>query len=397
MTCNVSLRQGKLVATLGSFLPLVGSKLRQMSTSNPEPYDTSQIQVLSSVQAVRKRPGMYVGDDRDGAAITTMLLEVVGNALDQFLAGLATHIDVQILVDGAISVSDDGVGIAIRQSSGKPFIERVLTELHCGPTADGHRLHEHLGPRGIGLAPVNFLSAYCHVTTHRDGRAWRIRLVQGVVQSGLEDLGASTERGTTVVFLPDASVIDCSWIDVGAISRRLQELSWLNPGLRTSFGDQRKQVFYQPDGLLAHFQHRFPKLTQPLFSMQARQAEIEVRICAGLPANRWDIEIRSYVNTMETTAHGVHLDGFVQGFVDALLETLPSKLTAKAVTASLKQKLAAIILVQLRDPHYGEPTTQRLLNPGVLVIVRELTKTAARVFLLAHPAFADDIVERKKS
>ena len=356
-----------------------------MSTDSKSPeYQVSKIQALSGRDAVRKRPGMYVGDDRDGQAITHMLLEVISNSLDQFLAGFATHIDVQIETDGSCTVTDDGVGIAVREQNGKSFLERVLTELHTGPTADGHSPHEHLGLHGIGLAPVNFLSTYCNVSTHRDGRAYRMQFRQGMTVSALEDLGESTERGTQVRFLADASILDCSWIDVGAISRRLHDLSWLNPGLRISFSDQRKQVFFQPDGLLAYFQQRFPELEAAPFCMQACQDDIEVRACAGIPKRRWDFGIRSYVNTEETTAHGVHVDGFLLGFADALLAP---KAAGKALCERLKQRIAAVIVVRLNDPSYGEPTKSRLVNPRVTDIVRALTFSAAKDFLREQPAF----------
>ena len=360
-----------------------------ISTDSTSPeFQTSQIQVLSGRELVRKRPGMFVGDDRDGEAITHMLLEVISNSLDQFLAGLATHIDVQIEADGSCTVTDDGVGIAVREQNGKSYLELVLTELHCGPTADGHAPHEHLGLRGIGLAPVNFLSAYCNVSTHRDGRAFRMQFREGVKHSALVDLGESTERGTQVRFLADASILDCSWIDVGAISRRLYELSWLNPGLRISFSDQRKQVYFQPDGLLAYFHQRFPELEAAPFCMQACQDDIEVRACAGIPKRRWDFGIKSYVNTEETTEHGVHVDGFLMGFADALLAP---KAAGRAFQEKLRQRIAAVIVVRLNDPRYGAPTKARLLNPRVKDIVRALTFSAAKDFLREHPGFMNFI------
>lgn len=352
-------------------------------SASPE-FQIPQIKVLSEREVVRKRPGMYVGNDDNGQAITHMLLEVIGNSLDQFLAGLATHIDVQIETDASCTVTDDGVGIAVRVHDGKSFLERVFTELHFGPTADGHRPHEHLGLRGVGLAPVNFLSSYCNVSTHRDGRAYRMQFRQGVKHTALEDLGESTERGTQVQFLADANILDCSWIDVDAISCRLRELSWLNPGLRIRFSDQRTQVFFQPDGLLAHFHQRFPELEATPFFMQACQDDIEVRACAGIPKRRWDFGIKSYVNTEETTAHGVHVDGFLLGFADALLAP---KAAAKALRERLKQRVAAVIVVRLNDPSYGEPTKSRLINPRVTEIVRALTFSAAKDFLREQPEF----------
>ena len=357
--------------------------MSSIDSTSPE-HQVSKIQLLSGRDAVRKRPGMYVGDDRDGQGITHMVLEVISNSLDQFLAGLATHIDVQIETDGSCTVTDDGLGIAVREQDGKSYLELVFTELHCGPTADGHRPHEHLGLRGIGLAPVNFLSAYCNVSTHRDGRAYRMQFREGVKQSALVNLGESSERGTQVRFLADASILDCSWIDVGTISRRLHELSWLNPGLRIRFSDQRKQVFFQPDGLLAYFQQRFPALESTLFHMQLRQEDIEVRACAAIPKWQYDIGIKSYVNTEETTEHGVHVDGFLMGFADALLAP---KAASRALHERLKQRITAVIVVRLNDPSYGAPTKARLLNPRVKTIVRALTFSAAKDFLREHPEF----------
>jgi DNA gyrase subunit B len=370
-----------------------------MSTTSPD-YPLSQIQVLSGRAAVRKRPGMYIGDFDDGKAITRMVLEIVSNSLDQFLAGLATSIDVQIESDSSITITDDGVGIAAHDVAGKSFLEHVFTEMHFGPTADGHRPHEHLGLRGIGLAPINFLSTFCQVRTHRDGRAYSQQFRQGEPLSPLADLGPSSARGTQVHFLADDSILDCSWIDVDTISRRLRDLSWLNPGLRITFIDRRQQVFFQPEGLLARFHQVFNALESAPFSMHASQDDIEVQVCAGIPKQRFTCSIKSYVNTEETTEHGAHVDGFVSGLTDALLASqAPKSGTQKAQTrsqwiAAIKQRLAAMILVKLRDPSYGRPTKTRLVSAGVETIVRQLTAAAATEFLAQHPQFAVQLLSK---
>jgi DNA gyrase subunit B len=385
---------------------------------------------------------MYFGDDTDGNALTNMVLEPISNALDQFLGGHASRIDVIITPEGGFSVSDDGAGIGVHLCDGVPFLQHVLTQMHTGPTADGHRPHEHLGPRGVGLAPVNFLSAKCVVTTHvcrvadretpeakpekqtpeakpekqthmsdesdfsrparkssPEPRTFRQHFAFGEPVTAVEDLGVSTARGTHIYFLPDAERLDCSWIDVSAICQRLRELAWLHPALRISFTDQRNilfarlprqttQQFHQPRGIEGQFQRRNPQLVSAVFSMRAQSAVIEVQACAGFSAHAYQRELRSYANTQETSEHGVHVEGFLLGFQDALAAIKPmSKRRTQQLAKHLHAMLSAIIVVRLRDPNYANPTTARLNNANVKPIVQQLTASSLAPFLAANPQF----------
>lgn len=206
---------------------------------------------LTDVEAVRKRPGMYIGDIWDGSGLAQLVWEVVANSLDQHLAGRCRRIDVTLEQDGSVVVEDDGPGIPIIDVEGRPFAEVALTRYHATPTFDGHAPHEHVGLRGGGLFPVNALCSRLTLDVFRDGFHHTQRFERGVAVSRLERGAAATRTGTRLSFQPDAEIFADPWLDAGVITARLRELACLLPTLKLTFQDRREHVFFEPRGLFA--------------------------------------------------------------------------------------------------------------------------------------------------
>jgi DNA gyrase subunit B len=218
-------------------------------TSKADVYSCDSIQVLSSVEAVRRRPGMYIGDAHDGSGLHQMFWEVVSNALDEHLAGRAKR--VRVSVEGQLAeVEDDGGGMSLAPDpkSGVRFVELALTTLHCGPTLDAHFPHVHVGSTGVGLVAVNALSESLEIEVRRDGWSWQQRFARGVPLGPLER-GARTNRtGTRVRFRADASIFGATPFDRTSIRSRLRDLAAFNPTLGFELMGER---ICEPRGLAA--------------------------------------------------------------------------------------------------------------------------------------------------
>lgn len=200
-----------------------------------------------SLEAIRRRPGMYIGDTWDGSGLTHLLWEVVANALDEHLAGHCNRIAIEVAEDDAIGVEDNGRGIRLDAIDGVPFAERALTSFHTGPTFDGHAPHEHIGTRGVGLFVVCALSAWLELQVCRDGRRHAQRFERGRAVSKLGETGPADSSGTRIVFAPDPQVFSNTGLDPGPVLARLKEMACLFPRLTLAFKDRRAHVFHAPD------------------------------------------------------------------------------------------------------------------------------------------------------
>ncbi|MCU0697189.1 MAG: ATP-binding protein [Myxococcaceae bacterium] len=203
-------------------------------------YSIENIVVLEGLEPVRVRPGLYIGGT-DQRGLLNMLNEVIANALDEHLAGRATRVGVTVEPTGWIAVRDDGGGMPVEATRlGRPILEVVLTSLHSGATADGHHPHIHAGRlAGVGISVVNALSERFEIVTRRSGRRWEAGFARGRVVESFADRGASSARGTTVRFLPDAEIFGDARLDLHVVRRQLQEVAWLMPSLRLSLQGRR--------------------------------------------------------------------------------------------------------------------------------------------------------------
>jgi len=370
--------------------------------------------VLQGVAAVRKRPGMYVGDTEDGSGILHLVFEVLANALDLHLSGKCDCIEIVVDPQGMISVADNGPGLRLELSEGVSFAERALTQLHNTPTLDGHAPHEHLnlagGLHGVGLCVVCALSSSLQLDVYRDHRHYRQSFARGQVTSTLLDLGVATDTGTRISFLPDPEIFATSafssGLDGSGISKRLQELAYLLPGLQFKFLDQRQHVYLANQGLramleqmrVAHWAHLSP-WQYPLLAVKRTLDLIEVEIVAGWSGSGYG-EIRSYANIHATTGGGTHVNGFLQGLISGLRKSAPALRGLRATPRNfgiLKTGLYAIVCVRLRDPRFGAPTKNRLNSQDAKRAVRKCAAQAFAKYLEAAPELLAQLSARFES
>lgn len=339
---------------------------------------------MRAVDAIRMRPGMYIGDITDGSGLAHMVWELVANSLDQHLAGRCSRIDVLLEQDGSVVVEDNGPGIPLVDVAGRPFAEVALTQFHATPTFDGHAPHEHVGLHGVGLFPLNALSSRLTLDVFRDGLHHTQRFERGFAVSRLEKVAPTTRTGTRVSLQPDPAIFSDSWINPGTIAARLRELACLLPGLTLTFQDRREHVFREPRGLSVFLERMRGRLASVGGTLVVDQLVGEIRVEAAVEwaPSRWST-VESYANIERTTDGGTHVQGLVEGLAKALRDAVPAwKIRPKKnATEAVSRGLHAIVCVRLHDPTYGEPTKGRLVTPEAKSAVSFAVRAAFAPFL----------------
>lgn len=353
---------------------------------------------MNDIDAVRKRPGMYVGSVYDDSGLTHMVWEVVANSLDQHLAGRCARIDVIIEPDGSVSIEDDGPGIPIHPIEGGLFAEVALTRLHATPTFDGHAPHEHVGLRGVGLFAVNALSSWLVLDVHRGGHHHRQRFERGYAKSPLEVVEPSARTGTRLSFLPYPTIFERPWLHPGTLVERLRELAWLLPALTLSFEDRRNHVFHAPRGLRAYLEHARKGATAigDALSIDETVGAIRVEVAAEWLVHPWAaVGVESYANIERTTEGGTHVRGLLDGLAAGLRDVAPGmKRRPKGeVVAAIERGLNAVVCVRLNDPKYGAPTKARLETPEARAAVAGVVRTAFAALLRESPSLVEHFEE----
>lgn len=342
---------------------------------------------MHSIDAIRKRPGMYVGDTHDGSGRLQLLWELLANAFDEHLSGECDEIRVEIDAEGAFIVEDNGRGLRVDEVDGLPFAQIALTRFHDAPTLDGHAPHEHFGPRGVGLFPVCVLSQHLSLRVFREGREYAQAYARGQPLSPLADVGPTSRRGTRVRALPDPEIFGDLPIETDAITTRLHELSCLFPELTLYFVDRRERRFHAPDGLSGML--RIALRTEGLNLEEAPFT------CAGLVdgirieavatwTSRDDTKVESFANVCPTTDGGTHVSGLLHGLVQGARQSasLPSaENPAIDIERAVVQGLRAVVCVRLADPAYARPTRDRLATPEVSEAVAKCVAPAFAAWL----------------
>lgn len=306
-----------------------------------------------------------------------MIWELVANVLDLIIAGRATTIDVEMHGDGSVSVRDDGPGFSVDPSS-PVSLEKVFTQVHETPTADGHAPHVHVGLRGVGIAPVCALSERIEVDVLREGTHYRQRFSKGRVTSPLETVGATRDHGTTVRVWPDRSIFR-GWLSPSALEDRLRQLCYLCPGLHARF--TRATVELGPFRDLAGLMPGMPgpQVLEWERSFANGSARTGVRVAVRWSEGRYlrAAQIRGFCNLEETRSGGTHLVGFQRGLGMALGAVDPQGTSGRAWKARYERiapGLEAVVAVMLVDPNYGEPTRDRLDTPEATRMVEETVR-----------------------
>ena len=359
-----------------------------------EPYSSSSFSVVRSVAGIRKRPGMYIGDVGP-RGLGEMLWELVGNSVDEHLAGRCTTISVTLERDGWVTVEDDGRGIPVTQGAdGRSLLETALTDLRDSPTLDGHRPHVHLSTIGIGLVLVNALSESTVVETRWKGRRYQVTCAEQEPSPPV-DLGPCESSGTRVRFRPDPAIFGAAHFAHGVVATRLEEVAALCKGLDIRFTDERQFRFHAPGGVQAllppegHFR-RIPE--RPLTGRLERDG-VEAEIALQWATRRCDAgAVRSFANLYETKSGGTHVAGLSRGL--RALAVASGMQDPKSAIGPLKRSAFAVIAVRNFEAHFAGPVRQKLTNPEIAPIVRELVERVVQEFARERPAEARAVVER---
>jgi DNA gyrase subunit B len=367
-------------------------------------YDASQIQVLEGLEAVRRRPSMYIGST-DTLGLHHLVYEVVDNSVDEALAGYATEVNVVIGKDGSVSVRDNGRGIPvdIHPQYNRPALEIVLTVLHAGGKFDHQSYSVSGGLHGVGVSVVNALSEWMEVKVRRNNRVYWQRYEHGNVASDVEIKGSSIDTGTTVTFKPDKAIFEDVEFNFDTLSSRMREMAFLNSGLRITIKDERTEkenVFEYAGGIISFVEYLNKNkevLHKPpiYLSMDRNSTRVEIALQYN---NSYNESIHSFANNINTREGGTHLSGFraalTKSVNDYSRENKLLKNEAKLSGDDLREGLVAIVSVKLPDPQFEGQTKTRLGNSSMRGLVESMVAEGLTEFFEENPTVAQAIVEK---
>jgi DNA gyrase subunit B len=374
-------------------------------------YSADSIQVLEGLDAVRKRPAMYIGDIGE-KGLHHLVYEVIDNSIDEALAGHCTYVDVTINEDNSITVKDDGRGIPVdlHEKEKKSALEVVLTVLHAGGKFDKDSYKVSGGLHGVGVSCVNALSSYLKAEIHRDGKIYEQEYSCGKPQNEVHVTGETSSRGTIITFLPDASIFIVSEYKYDILAKRLRELSFLNAGVHMELTDKRlikedgtfkHETFYSTEGL-KEFVKFIDSAKEPLINdiihIITEKQNIPVEV--ALTYNTSYIEnVYSYVNNINTIEGGTHLAGFRRGLTRTLKKYAEdSKLLEKVKVEingdDFREGLTAVISIKVQEPQFEGQTKTKLGNNEVIGAVDIALSEALGNYLEEHPKEAKIIVDK---
>lgn len=374
--------------------------------SDKQVYDASRIQVLEGLEAVRKRPSMYIGST-DGRGLHHLVYEVVDNSIDEALAGFCTRIDVTINPDGSLTVLDNGRGIPIdpHPIHKKSALEVVMTILHAGGKFDKSTYKVSGGLHGVGVSVVNALSEWLEVEVNRDGKKYFQRYIRGKPEADVREIGTSDIRGTKTTFKPDPKIFETTNFDYDILSNRLRELAFLNRGLTISLRDLRspegQAETFEYQGGIVEFVEYLNKKKQPLHEKPIyfeRQRDDMVVEIAMQYTNSYTENVYSFANNINTPEGGTHIIGFKTALTrvanDYIKANRLTKEEAKLSGDDVREGLAAIISVKLMEPQFEGQTKTRLGNSEVKGIVDSLVTDGLAEYFEENPKVANIILEK---
>ena len=374
-------------------------------------YVADNIQVLEGLEAVRKRPAMYIGDI-SGRGLHHLVYEVVDNSIDEALAGYANDIEVTIQEDNSIKVVDNGRGIPVdmHEKMHKPALEVVLTVLHAGGKFDKGSYKVSGGLHGVGVSCVNALSDYLRAEIHRDGKVYMQEYAYGKPTCELKTIGETTRTGTTIIFHPDSSIFTETVYDYETLAGRLRDLAYLNAGItltlkdlreRDDEGNPKSQTFFSKEGLkefVKYIDQGKEALIQDIIHLNTEKNGVPVEVAMTYNTS-FNENIFSYVNNINTIEGGTHLTGFRRGLTTTLKRyaddnNLLDKLKVELSKEDFRDGLTAVISVKVAEPQFEGQTKTKLGNSEVSGVVQSAVSEALKNYLEEHPKEAKAIVDK---
>jgi len=377
------------------------------SKSSPElleqVYGAQQITVLEGLEAVRKRPSMYIGNvSTEG--LHHLVYEVVDNSIDEALAGYCTHIRVKLHVGGCVTVEDDGRGIPVdfHEKEGVPAVEVVMTRLHAGGKFDNAAYKVAGGLHGVGVSVVNALSEYLEVEIRRDAKVYHQRYERGIPAGPLEIIGETRRRGTRVTFKPDGVVFADTSLSFDILAQRMRELAFLNRGVRIDLSDERipKDVSFHYEGGLVSFVEYMNKNKEPLhpevIHIAGERQDIQVEV--AIQYNRtYNEKIYTFANNINTREGGSHLAGFKAGLTRATKTYANQnkiKDAEKFVGDDAREGLTAVISVKIPNPQFEGQTKTKLGNSEVKGLVENLVYERLSTYFEENPKTVKVVLDK---
>jgi DNA gyrase subunit B len=383
---------------------------QQKAPAAASDYGASSITALEGLEAVRKRPGMYIGST-DTKGLHHLVWEVVDNSIDEHLAGHCTHIEVTIQEGNSIKVVDNGRGIptGVHPKLKKSALEVVMTVLHAGGKFDKNTYKVSGGLHGVGVSCVNALSIHLHAVVHREGKIFEQEYKQGKPQYDVREIGETTLRGTTVTFLPDPSIFETDEYKFDILAHRLRELAFLNKGLHLRLTDERVkdedgykvEEFYSEGGLqefVLWIDEAKQKLIEKPIYITATEENVEVEV-AVMYNTSYSENVLSYVNNISTRDGGTHVSGFRRAITREFKKYGDDNGHFKKINFPISgedfmEGLTAIVSVKVPEPQFKGQTKGELGNSEVTGIVSRCVGDALKVFLEENPNSSRRIIEK---
>jgi len=388
----------------------IGNPHEMLSMS--EEYDAESIQVLEGLEAVRKRPGMYLGDPHDGSALHHCIWEVVDNAVDEHLAGYNSTVEVILERDDSITVIDHGRGIPVDKhpEEGVSAAEVIMTKLHAGGKFDNEAYKVAGGLHGVGVSAVNAVSERLKMTIYRDGREWVQEYARGERKAALKSTGVSEKTGTAINFKPDLSIFsDVTEFDFQQIDTRLRRTAFLNAGLqiiiRDNRGDDPVEIEHKYEGGLREYVQAMNKnkeviheeVVHVIGSKLGDKGEVHVEVALQW-TDAYSESIHCFTNIIHNTDGGTHLSGLKSSLTRTINSYAQSRNLLKNVTSlsgdDIREGVSAVVSIKHPDPSFNAQTKSKLVTSEVAGIVEQIVNDRLGEYFEENPAIAKSIVEK---